>query len=117
MEDRTLETLLDLDGEIMEVGGGFWVKFKARRVAPTARRPWGVDYSLCLFNPDDKRVICYDNAHPVAGATGPAKRRTGASDHVHKGGKPKPYAYRDAVALLEDFWGDVYKILKEEGVS
>jgi aminoglycoside N3'-acetyltransferase len=115
-EDRTLERLLALDGEIMEVGGGFWVSIKAHRVEATAERPNGVDYSLCLFTPDKVRVICFDNAHQISVGSGPSKRRTATSDHVHRGKKVKPYNYSDAETLLVDFWDAVYKHLKEEGV-
>jgi hypothetical protein len=34
--DAGLDRLLDLDGFIAEVGGGFWVKIVARRVPPDA---------------------------------------------------------------------------------
>ena len=64
--DRTLDRLLVLDGAVMEMGGGFWVSIKAVRIEPAGARPHGVNYSLCLFGPDDERIICFDNAHPVA---------------------------------------------------
>ena len=32
-EDRSLETLLDLDGEIFPMDNGYWTKFEARRAA------------------------------------------------------------------------------------
>ena len=75
-----------------------------------------MSYSLCLFNRTDERIICYDNAHPIDVGSGPAKRRTGQSDHVHKGEKVRPYAYTNAEELLHAFWDDAYRILKEEGV-
>jgi hypothetical protein len=28
----------------------------------------------------------------------------------------RPYRFKDAVTLLEDFWADVDKLLKEKGV-
>ena len=116
VEDGTLDRLLDLDGEIMEVGGGYWVKITASRIAPDTTRPHGVEYSLSLFGPDDETVIRYDNAHPIKIGSGPATRQTETSDHVHKKERLKPYAYCDAETLLVDFWGDVYRVLKEEGV-
>lgn len=33
--DEGLDRLLELDGFLAEVGGGFWVKIVARRVPPT----------------------------------------------------------------------------------
>jgi Family of unknown function (DUF6516) len=101
----------------MEVGGGFRVRIRAIRVPPAADRPHGIDYSLCLFTPDDERAVCFDNAHPVAVGSGPARRRSAARDHLHKGAAVAPYAYRDAATLLEDFWDEVEKWLRERGIE
>lgn len=117
MDDASVERLLDLDGEIMEVGGGFWVKFSARRVAVTAAKPHGIDYSICLFSPASDRLICYDNAHSTTVGSGPAKKRTAQNDHVHRKDKVGPYRYTNAESLLVDFWEDVYKLLAKEGVQ
>lgn len=114
--DRSLERLLWLDGEIMEVGGGFWVGIRASLVPAGPERPHGIDYSLCLFGRGGERLICYDNAHPVAKGSGPGKRKGKHRDHVHKGTRVRPYAYVDAETLLTDFWDDVYKLLKKEGI-
>lgn len=115
-DDATLDRLLVLDGEIMEVGGGFWIKIDARRVPITSSRSHGVKYSLCLFAPDDRRVVCFDNAHPVTVGKGPARRRTATSDHAHDGGRIVPYGYTDAGTLLVDFWDAVDTCLKKAGV-
>ncbi len=100
----------------MEVGGGFWVKIEVERVAPSPERPHGLSYSLCLFSPGNARVVCFDNAHPVKVGSGPAARTTGANDHVHRGGKVRPYGYTNAEALMNDFWVAVDGHLKKEGV-
>ncbi|MSO77410.1 MAG: hypothetical protein EXQ87_10980 [Alphaproteobacteria bacterium] len=106
-----MQQLLDFHDTILEVGGGFWVKIEARQVEPSADRPHGISYSLCLFGPDKERVVCYDNAHPVSGGRGPAKKRTAQRDHRHRGNTIRPYAFKDAETLLEDFWADVYREL------
>jgi hypothetical protein len=93
------------------------VKIIATAVPKTKGRPRGVNYALCLFNPADKRVLCYDNAHPVAMGSGPAKKLSIAFDHRHQGDRVRPYAYKSADALITDFWTDVEAILKKEGVS
>ena len=49
--DDALERLLDLDGFLAEVGGGFWIKIVAQRVPPDVKRPHGIDYSLTLHEP------------------------------------------------------------------
>lgn len=41
--DYTLETLLDLDGMIVEVGQGLWVKMNAIKIKnPTQNKPYGI---------------------------------------------------------------------------
>ncbi len=37
--DHTLEFLLDLDGEIIVLSEGYWVKFEAKRVRESGNRP------------------------------------------------------------------------------
>jgi hypothetical protein len=115
-EDPSLQRLLDLDGDIMEVGGGFWVEFRARRVPPTAAKPHGIDYSLSLLGPDGKRLVAYDNAHPVSIGRAPSAKRSRTADHRHARTSVSPYDYADAETLLHDFWTDVERALKEEGI-
>jgi hypothetical protein len=48
--DASLETLLDLDGEIFPMDNGYWTKFEAHRVTPTKQIPHGIRYSLtCMI--------------------------------------------------------------------
>ena len=115
-EDPSLQRLLDLDGEIMEVGHGFWVELRAKKVPPTPDKPHGIDYSLCLLSPDGRRLVCYDNAHPISVGRGPAKKKSKTGDHKHERTKVVPYDYEDAETLVQDFWTDVERVLKEEGV-
>jgi len=116
IEDASIERLLDLAGQIMDMGGGFWVKIEAQRVPASAGKPAGIDYSLCLFSPENERLLGYDNAHPIRVGTGPGARRTVVHDHVHKAEAIKSYAYASAEALLIDFWTGVERILKQRGV-
>ena len=46
-----LSTLLDLDGNILDQGDGYWVKIDAHTVEPTAEIPHGIRYSLRCMNP------------------------------------------------------------------
>ncbi|MGQ4583093.1 hypothetical protein [Lysobacter sp. F60174L2] len=39
MSDKDVETLLDLDGSVLDQGNGYWIKIEARRVQPTAGVP------------------------------------------------------------------------------
>lgn len=115
--DRSLERLLDLDGSIFEVGSGYWVEMRAARVPPTSARPHGVTYALCLLDPDGERLVCYDNAHASSEGRAPSRRARATHDHRHVGKRVMPYVYTDAETLLEDFWADVEKALKEAGIA
>ena len=115
--DEGLDRLLDLDGFLAEVGGGFWVKILARRVPSDADRPHGVSYTLTLHDPGGRRVLGIDNAHLVRLTRGPAGRSTATRDHVHRGESVRRYAYRDATTMIEDFWREVEAILKKEGIE
>lgn len=105
MSDYTLETLLDLDGNIFEIGSNFWVKIEARKVKKsTINKPHGIKYSLTLHSPNGNRILGYDNAHNVPGG-----KSDNPHDHVHKGERVVRYEYTNAEKLLQDFWNDVDK--------
>lgn len=114
--DASLDALLDLDGQIfvLDDKARFWVKFEARRIAPSSEKPDGLDYSLTLHDTTGERLVGFDNAHPLAGAGPGGKRR--AWDHRHRLKTVRPYEYADAAALLSDFWAAVDALLKEKGV-
>lgn len=115
--DPSLDALLDLDGHVFIVDekANFWVKFEVRRIEPTADKPHGLDYSLTLHNSDGERLVGFDNAHAVTGS-GPGRKRQ-TWDHKHRLKPVRPYEYRDAAALLADFWAAVDAILRERGIS
>ena len=64
-EDKTLETLLDLNGEIFPMENGYWTKFEASRVTPIRQIPHGIRYSLTLHDRNNTRILGFDNAHAV----------------------------------------------------
>lgn len=111
-EDESLETLLELDGELFPMENGYWTKFEARRVTPTHHMPHGVRYCLTLHDRHNMRILGFDNAHAVK----PKKKKYGARkitwDHKHKREKVLPYEYESASQLLEDFWTAVDEIIK-----
>jgi len=90
-EDASLDTLLDLDGEIFPMDNGYWTKFEVHRVSPTAQIPHGIRYSLTLHDRNNTRVLGFDNAHALK----PKKNRHVARritwDHKHKREKVRPY--------------------------
>jgi len=109
--DPGLETLLDLDGEIIVFDNGMWAKFTAIRVEPDEARPHGIGYSLTLHDHDGERIFGIDNAHHVRGSRSPAGKRKRSADHLHRGSSTRPYRFVDAGTLLEDFWRETEKYL------
>lgn len=63
-----------------------------------------------LHGPDGARLLGFDNAHPVEGARGAEQ------DHKHRLRAVRAYHYRDAAALVADFWAEVEALLREKGV-
>ena len=78
-------------------------------------RPHGLSYSLTLHAPDGTRLVGFDNAHPAMDRRGPGTRRRGEHDHRHRLRTIRPYDFKDALTLLEDFWKEVDAVLKERG--
>ena len=114
--DPGIATLLDLHGQVIDQGQGYWLKIEARRIEPTTEIPHGIRYSLTLHEPHGKRILGYDHAHAVK----PPKKfkyagRILAYDqkHRHSSDKGVPYAFQDAHQLLTDFLADVDSVLQE----
>lgn len=113
-----LEALLDLDGQVYVVDptSNHWVKFSIKRVKPSRERPHGLSYSLTLHAKDGKRLVGFDNAHPVRSSNRPGGRVRKQHDHKHRLRNVRTYEYKDAAMLLSDFWAEVDAVLKERGV-
>ena len=116
--DPGTDALLDLDGEVYVVDsrGEYSVRFAVRRVPPTPERPFGLKYSLTLHGPDGNRLVGFDNAHLVRKSRGPGRKLPSSYDHKHRLSTIRPYRFRNAAALLADFWAEVDSILTERGV-
>jgi hypothetical protein len=119
MADHTLEFLLAFDGRIHHLEKGYWIKFDIKRIEPSRNRPHGLSYSFTLHAPDGTRLLGFDNAHEVAVVGSRFKRRSQVSDHWHRseGDVGRPYEFRDAETLLEDFFNEVERILQERGIG
>ena len=117
-QDHSLDTLLELDGQILVVdsSGKYWVKFIVKKVEPSSERSHGLNYSLTLHDETGARLVGFDNAHPVSRGSGQGKRTLKQRDHKHRTRTVKPYDYTDAAALLADFWAEVDTVLKEKGI-
>jgi len=116
--DPGADALLDLDGQVFVVDtkGEYWVRFSIIRVAATPERPHGLKYSLTLHGPGGSRLIGFDNAHTVRESRGPGGKSRAPLDHKHRMETVRRYSFKDAAALLEDFWTEVDRVLKEKGV-
>jgi hypothetical protein len=112
-----LSYLLDLDGEVAEVGAGFWIKVCVCRTKARESAPHGISYSLTLHSPSGQRVVGYDNAHPLSQRRGMRRVVELTNDHRHYRDRLEPYPFASAEKLMEDFWGDVARFLQEEGVE
>ena len=113
--DPELDVLLDLDGiSIAADGSGkYRIKFVVKEVLPSPERPHGLSYSLTLHDEKGVRLVGFDNAHVAPRRRGQPRRAE--QNHRHRLLSIRPYEYRDAATLLEDFWAEVYAVLKERG--
>jgi hypothetical protein len=116
--DPGLDTLLALDGEmfVIDPEGRHWVKFIVKRAPVTTATPHGLSYSLTLHAADGKRLVGFDNAHPVRARKGPGGK-VAHHDHRHRLSTLRSYDYVGAASLLEDFWAEVESVLAERGVE
>lgn len=104
--DPALETLLELDGSVLEQEDGFWIKVEVRKVEASEHAPHGIRYSLTLHDKNGARVLGYDNAHAVK----PPKKfkfsgRRLPYDHRHRtsGDTGVPYIFESPQRLLRLF--------------
>jgi len=115
--DYGLEFLLSFDGRGFRLDGDYWVSFRIRRIEATRERPHGLAYSLSLHARDGRRLLGFDNAHPVRRAG--RRRSLSASDHWHRSENDpgRPYAFKDATTLIKDFFDEAERILREHGIA
>lgn len=115
-DDWRLDNLLDCNGADITVGkdGEYRVRIRAIRVPPSTERPHGLNYELTLIGPGGARLVGFDNAHSFRPTQGPSGRSRARYDHRHLRGATRSYEYRDAAALLEDFWEAVDTALRNE---
>ncbi|MBN4063485.1 hypothetical protein JYT79_01755 [Cardiobacterium sp. AH-315-I02] len=115
-KDPGLDVLLELHGTEYTENNGYWYKIEAWQVKPNKEIPHGIRYSLTLHNHHNKRIMGFDNAHAVKSRKkGKFKGRIVAYDHQHKSAidKGTPYVFSNAQQLLNDFFIEVNRILKE----
>jgi hypothetical protein len=116
--DHAIEFLLAFDGRIHHLEEGYWIKFEIKKVEAHKNRPHGLSYSFTLHAPDGTRLVGFDNAHGIAPVGSRFKKRSQASDHWHRseGDVGRPYEFKDAETLLDDFFDEVERVLRERGI-
>ena len=114
--DHSLVALLELDGIEQRITNGYWVKFLAKLVKPNEHRPHGIKYSLTLHHPSGSRLLGYDNAHLADIKRKKFSAKRVEWDHKHQRNIMSDYDFETAGQLLEDFWDQADRLLKEEGI-
>lgn len=117
--EHELAYLLDFDGARFLFDEGYWVKLEVSRTDPTPQRPHGLSYSFTLHDPEGRRLLGFDNAHGVSPLGGRYRTKAAAHDHWHRNEKDegRPYRFRSALDLVQDFLDEVERVLRERGVS
>lgn len=112
------EALIDsYDGVQYVFEQGFYARFKFRKT-DAMNDPHPYRYALSLHAPSGKRLMGFDNAHAVTRKAGRFARRSETADHWHRdrSDKGRPYNFESPQKLLDDFFAEVERVLKELGV-
>lgn len=117
--EHDLAFLLDFDGARYLFEEGYWVKIEVSRTERTPQRPHGLSYSFTLHDPEGKRLLGFDNAHAAPPLGGRYKAKPVTHDHWHRTEEDpgRPYEFRSVTDLVQDFLGEVERVLGERGVS
>ncbi|MDP2961749.1 MAG: DUF6516 family protein, partial [Sulfurimicrobium sp.] len=82
--EYALELLLAYDGQTHYLVSGYFLKLDVRVVEKSELVPHGIAYSLTLHDPDDTRILGFDNAHPVPHPGGLFIKPKVEADHCHR---------------------------------
>jgi hypothetical protein len=89
-----------------------------RRTERTATRPHGVRYALVFRPAQGEPFVRFDNAHAAERPGGRFVETSPAYDHWHRDelDPGRPYTFTTAAQLLDDFWREVKRVMKEKGI-
>lgn len=113
--DAALDFLLELDGTEYHEESGYWHKIEVSLVDPNPTIPHGIKYNLTLHDPNNRRILGFDNAHAAkvkkGKGSGKYKGRIVEYDHAHYSEKDRgtPYKFKDAETLIADFYTEMDK--------
>jgi hypothetical protein len=119
LPEYALELLLGYDGRVHYFASGHTLRFEVRLIGKSVRTPYGIAYSLTLHTPHGKRLLGFDNAHPVPHRGGRHIKPKAEADHWHRttNDAGRPYDFVSVEKLLEDFFREAERTLAEQGVS
>jgi hypothetical protein len=106
MADQSLDTLLELDGQVYVIDEkGRFVKFVVKRESASENKPHGLSYSLTLHDHSGKRLMGFDNAHAMTrpGSRFLARIKEYDHKHVHPGDPGRPYEFTNAAQLMRHY--------------
>jgi len=117
--EDALEFLLLSMGAFIISKGATGLRFEIERVKATKERPHGLAYSFTLHAPDGTRLVGFDNAHGVPAKASRSKPKPPASDHWHRTQSDlgRPYQFKNAEGLIDDFFDEVERVLGEHGIG
>ena len=98
---KDIETLLDLNGIVIEQAGGYWTKFEVQKISnATKERPHGLRYSLTLHDKHGNRIMGFDNAHAANSKNKKMHQGRKTYDHFHRYANDKgiPYEFINATS-------------------
>lgn len=118
MEEEELQMLLSLDGSSYEAAEGYIVEFMVHLTSATKERPHGISYALVFRPVDGEPYVRFDNSHAVDRPGGKYVKAAVAYDHWHRdeNDKGRPYNFKGAVQLLDDFWREVKRVMNEKEI-
>ena len=110
------EAIVDAyDGQTHWFDQGYHATFRFWRVSKPKEESHPYRYELVLHDPGGRRIMGYDNAHPVKWKSGEFTKHSEYPDHYHrtKSDKGQPYRFVSLTQLFEDFYERVEKALLE----
>jgi hypothetical protein len=117
-DEADFEAIVGYDGTTFQFDQGYHAIFEIRKTDGPNEGPHPYRYGFTLHAPSGKRIMGFDNAHPVGRKAGKFKRRSDRADHWHRDAsdKGRPYKFETIVKLLDDFLEEVERTLQGLGV-